>query len=270
MKGRMTRTMIEPAHVREQLRGMAASPVFAKGGRILALLECLVEAEITGASHAINQRRIAIHVFNRDRRFDPRVDAIVRVEMGRLRNKLLEYYATDGRADRVLLEVRRGEYRCRIRQRDLPTDLAATLIDFGGERAAAGDRWAFMSGPEQPPTLTELAVVMTRVFRTPRERVFEAWTNPEHMREWYQVPDWPLVTCEIDLRVGGEWRLVTRRCDGTEVIQRGVYREVMPPARIVYTEVWEGRSADEMLVSIRFAEREPGTTTMAMEMQRRT
>lgn len=64
-------------------------------------------------------------------------------------------------------------------------------------------------------------LVATRSFDAPRELVFEAWTSPGLLRRWYGPRGWSLVVCEIDLRVGGAWRFVSRKPDGREVGQRG-------------------------------------------------
>jgi uncharacterized protein YndB with AHSA1/START domain len=88
-------------------------------------------------------------------------------------------------------------------------------------------------------TPSDREVVMTRVFNAPRNLVFDALTRPDLLKRWYGPVGWSLVACEIDLRVGGGWRFVTRRPDGREIGQRGVYREIVPPERLVNTESWE-------------------------------
>jgi uncharacterized protein YndB with AHSA1/START domain len=87
------------------------------------------------------------------------------------------------------------------------------------------------------PSATE--VRMTRLFDAPRDLVFEAMTKPEHVKQWwgrlgegYSVP-----VCEIDLRVGGKWRFVNRHPRG-EVTFYGEYREITPPSRLVFTEIF--------------------------------
>ena len=87
------------------------------------------------------------------------------------------------------------------------------------------------------PSATE--VRMTRLFDAPRHLVFEAMTKPEHVKEWwgrlgegYSVP-----VCEIDLRVGGQWRFVNRHPKG-EVTFYGEYREITSPSRLVFTEIF--------------------------------
>jgi uncharacterized protein YndB with AHSA1/START domain len=82
---------------------------------------------------------------------------------------------------------------------------------------------------------------MTRLFDAPRDLVFEAMSTPEHVREWwgrlgegYSVP-----VCEIDLRLGGKWRFVNRTPSGETVTFSGEYRDIAPPERIVFTEIFE-------------------------------
>jgi uncharacterized protein YndB with AHSA1/START domain len=86
-------------------------------------------------------------------------------------------------------------------------------------------------------------IVMTRVLDAPRKLVFDAFTKPEILKKWFYGPDgWTLAVCRIDLRVGGKYRYVWRGKDGTEMGMGGVYKEVVPPERIVATgkfdEAW--------------------------------
>jgi uncharacterized protein YndB with AHSA1/START domain len=89
-------------------------------------------------------------------------------------------------------------------------------------------------------TPSDREIRMTRLFNAPRALVFEAMTRPEHVREWwgrlgegYSVP-----VCEIDFRVGGKWRFVNRHPKG-EAAFHGEYREINPPSRVVFTEIFE-------------------------------
>jgi len=106
-------------------------------------------------------------------------------------------------------------------------------------------------------------IVLTRVFDAPRELVFEAWTKPEHLTRWWGPRRSTLPVCEVDLRPGGAYRFVNRAADGTEHPFKGVYREVVPPERLVFTQIYdvEGWSDRECVVTLTLAERE-GATTM--------
>ena len=89
-------------------------------------------------------------------------------------------------------------------------------------------------------TPSDAEIQMTRLFDAPRHLVFEAMSQPEHVKQWwgclgqgYSVP-----VCEIDLRVGGRWRFVNRHPKG-EAAFHGEYREIQPPGHIVFTEIFE-------------------------------
>jgi uncharacterized protein YndB with AHSA1/START domain len=89
-------------------------------------------------------------------------------------------------------------------------------------------------------TPSDREIRMTRLFDAPRRLVFEAMTKPEHVKRWwgrlgegYSVP-----VCEIDLRPGGAFRFVNRHPKG-EVAFYGEYREITPPSRVVFTEIFE-------------------------------
>ena len=84
---------------------------------MVALLRYLVDTALAGTADDLNQYRIAIDVMGRDSRFDPALDSIVRVEMGRLRSKLVEFYATEGVADEVRVGLPKGRYRPSIEVR---------------------------------------------------------------------------------------------------------------------------------------------------------
>ena len=78
----------------------------------------------------------------------------------------------------------------------------------------------------------ERAIRMRRRFRAARELVFAALTTPALLQRWHVE----LVSAELDLRVGGAWRIVTRRADGREIGQHGTFREIAAPSRMVQTE----------------------------------
>jgi uncharacterized protein YndB with AHSA1/START domain len=114
-------------------------------------------------------------------------------------------------------------------------------------------------------TPTERELVMTRVFDAPRRLVFDALTEPELLQRWYAPRGWSWVVCEVDLRVGGAWRFVTRQPEGKEIGQRGVYREIVPPERLVNTESWEDWNPGELLITTALVE-QGGKTTLTSTM----
>lgn len=95
-------------------------------------------------------------------------------------------------------------------------------------------------GTLQVTTPTEREIVMTRVFDAPRRLVFEALTTPELLKRWLLgPPGWSMVVCEVDLKVGGAYRYVWRNTKGTDMGMGGVFREIVPPERLVATEVFD-------------------------------
>jgi len=112
----------------------------------------------------------------------------------------------------------------------------------------------------------DLEVVVIRDFRAPRVMVFDAWTKPELMTRWLVgPPGWTMPVCEMDLRVGGEYRWRWHNEAGTEFGFTGVFREVLRPARIVHTQVYDpgtlgGSMGAECLITVEFEEKSGVTT----------
>jgi uncharacterized protein YndB with AHSA1/START domain len=105
----------------------------------------------------------------------------------------------------------------------------------------------------------ERELVMRRIFRAPRARVFEAWTRPELVARWLGPRSWTMARCEIDLRVGGAWRYLMRGPDGSTMIMAGVFRQVEVPERLVTTERYDD-GPNETLNTITFTELDDRTT----------
>ena len=87
-------------------------------------------------------------------------------------------------------------------------------------------------------------IVVTRIFDAPRTVVFEAWTKPEHVANWWDPSGVPLAVCEIDLRPNGAFRWVNRAPDGGEGHSfSGTYREIVPPEKLVFSGASGGGNA---------------------------
>lgn len=82
-------------------------------------------------------------------------------------------------------------------------------------------------------------ILITREFDAPPRLVWRAITEPELVRRWFHANRAEVAGCDIDLRVGGTWRYVSRLPDGTEFAFSGEYREIVPGERIVTTECFE-------------------------------
>jgi uncharacterized protein YndB with AHSA1/START domain len=100
----------------------------------------------------------------------------------------------------------------------------------------------------------------TRVFDAPRELVWEAMTNPEHIKRWYGPRDTQIVSAEVDLRPGGRFRYVMLGREGYEVAFSGTYREVVRPERVVNTWCFEHYPDAEALETATWEEQDGRTT----------
>ena len=101
---------MSPEAIRAHLAEILTSRVFAKADRISRFLRYVVDASLEGRTNQINEYAIAVDVYDRPQAFDSRLDGIVRVEAGRLRSKLREYYETDGKNSSVRIEFPKGGY----------------------------------------------------------------------------------------------------------------------------------------------------------------
>ncbi len=116
-------------------------------------------------------------------------------------------------------------------------------------------------------TPSDTEITLTRLFDAPRHLVFEAMSKPEHIKRWwgnlgdgYSVP-----VCEVDLRVGGKWRFVNRHPQGDAEFY-GVYKEITPPARVVFTEIFAPFPDAESIVTTVLTE-EGGQTRLTATSQ---
>ncbi len=94
-----------------------------------------------------------------------------------------------------------------------------------------------------------------RLHRQPH-LLFEAWTKPEHLRNWWGCEGSSITHCAIDLRVGGAWSLIMQMADGSDHPFHGNYREILRPHRLVYTECYDMPrfGSPEWLTTVTFTE----------------
>jgi uncharacterized protein YndB with AHSA1/START domain len=93
-----------------------------------------------------------------------------------------------------------------------------------------------------------------RTFEAPRQKVFEAWTSPEALNQWWGPEGYATPSAEVDLRPGGRYRLGMKKLpDGEIFYLSGAYREVRAPEKLVYTWRWEyDAEFPETLVTVEF------------------
>lgn len=113
------------------------------------------------------------------------------------------------------------------------------------------------------PSDTEIR--MERKFDAPAELVFDVWTTPEHVRNWWGFPEHKMTECRIDLRVGGEYRYAALIPEIGEMAFRGEFKEIERPHRLVVTEVYEAYP-DTVAVNTLTLEESDGVTTMVVTM----
>jgi uncharacterized protein YndB with AHSA1/START domain len=113
--------------------------------------------------------------------------------------------------------------------------------------------------------ITDRELVIERLIDAPRDFVFRTWCDPRMALAWWGPADTPATHVQIEFRVGGAWSGRLRTIDGRELRQKGVFREILPPERLVFTFVWEDDSGrgNESLVSIYFGE-EAGRTRLSL------
>jgi uncharacterized protein YndB with AHSA1/START domain len=93
----------------------------------------------------------------------------------------------------------------------------------------------------------ERELTLVRIFDAPREVVFKAWTDPRQLAKWWGPKVFTNPVCEVDLRPGGAWRIVMRAPDGTEYPCSGVYREIVEPERLVFTNNATDRDGNPLI-----------------------
>jgi uncharacterized protein YndB with AHSA1/START domain len=105
-------------------------------------------------------------------------------------------------------------------------------------------------------------LVIERVFKAPPERVFKAWTDADILARWWGPEGFH---AKLDVRVGGAWKSTMVGPKGEAHVVSGVYREIVPPKRLVMTWSWEtdGRRGHETVIELTF-EPAAGGTRMRM------
>jgi len=123
---------------------------------------------------------------------------------------------------------------------------------------------------EENSVKTAPLLLITRILNAPRSLVWEVWTSGEHMARWCAPKGFTIPVSEGEVRPGGAWRSCMVSPEGVEHWVGGVYREVVPPERLVFTHVWdEGEDIPrhETLVTLEFSDAEGGKTRMAFKQE---
>jgi uncharacterized protein YndB with AHSA1/START domain len=113
---------------------------------------------------------------------------------------------------------------------------------------------------------TDREILLTRVFDAPRELVFNAWIDPEHIAQWFGPSGFTTTIHEMDVRPGGVWRFIMHGPDGVDYPNKIVYLEIVKPQRLVYDHFSDDvDESGQFHVSMTFAELD-GKTLLSMQM----
>ena len=115
---------IDPREIRDELERVLPSSIFSTADRMKRFLRFVVEETLEGRGDKLNELLLGMAVYDRDGKFDPRLDSIVRVDAGRLRAKLREFYGSEGVNSSIGIEIPKGSYKAvfkRLQNRDQET-----------------------------------------------------------------------------------------------------------------------------------------------------
>ena len=117
-----------------------------------------------------------------------------------------------------------------------------------------------VSNPMTLTTPSDREIVLTRVFDAPREQVFKAFVDPTLVAQWWGPRGFTTIVDKLEAKPGGAWRYIVRGSNGEEDAFRGVFREVTPPERLVFTFEWEGLPGHVLVETVTLEERDGKTT----------
>ena len=117
-------------------------------------------------------------------------------------------------------------------------------------------------GNESKTAPADRVLEITRVYKAPRQLVFRAITEREHIARWMAPNGFTMPVCEGDLRVGGKWRCCMVSPEGRNLWLGGVYTEIVPDRKVVSTHAWDdddGKPGHETLLTISLEDADGGT-----------
>lgn len=119
------------------------------------------------------------------------------------------------------------------------------------------------------PQKTETSLQLRRTLAVPREKVFRAWTEVEEIKKWFCPTGFTVLHADLDLRVGGNYRITMKSPDGKNIDHFGSYREIRPPVKLVFTWILDNQDCAgnqgvtvETLVTVEFQDHGGSTTVV--------
>jgi len=234
----------EERAIREQLNTVLASPLFTHAERLGRFLRFVVCETLSGSADRINQYAIAIEVFDRDETFDPTIDAIVRVEAGRLRSKLLEYYDNLGRDDPIRLELPKRKYEATFRRRSRGDVRRAREEENADAEIFSGYDAA---GTAKLPTPTIAVLPFVNMSPDPEQEYFADGVTEDLITDLSRVPGIAVISRHSTFSYKGTANTVQQVCKelGANLVLEGSVRKVMDKVRIT-AQLIEGSSGQHL------------------------
>jgi uncharacterized protein YndB with AHSA1/START domain len=125
-----------------------------------------------------------------------------------------------------------------------------------------------MSNETDPVDAGNLVLVVRRTINATARRLFEAWTRPEQLRSWWGPRPVRCVDAQVDLRVGGHYRIVNEIPNGVDVVITGVFTQIDEPRKLVYSWSVSPGGGQPELVTVRFDRIDDVTTEVIVSHER--
>lgn len=117
------------------------------------------------------------------------------------------------------------------------------------------------------PKASQPELRITMIMQVPRQEVFDAWITPENLKQWMCPEGASVSFVEFDVRIGGAFR-VDMRVDGADTVHTGIYWEILPPEKLVFTWISKNTLDRASLVTVEFLARGEATTELVLTQQR--
>ncbi len=230
--------------IREQLSRLLGSSLFTHAERLGRFLKFVVDETLEGRADRLNQFAIAIDVFDRDESFDPTVDAIVRVEAGRLRSKLLEYYDELGSGDPIRIELPKRSYAATFQFRSA-TEASVSLENAAQDSAILSSNDSNKTTSLIEPTIAVLPFV--NMSPDPEQEYFADGVTEDLITDLSKLPGISVISRQSTFSYKGAAVSVQQVCDelGANLVLEGSVRKVGNRVRIT-AQLIEGSSGHHL------------------------
>ena len=234
----------EESRIRDQLITVLESPLFAHAERLGRFLKYVVDETLCGRADRLNQYAIATDVFDRDETFDPAIDAIVRVEAGRLRSKLLEYYADLGSDDPIRIELPKRSYDATFQHRTVG-DNSRTAADAEFDRAIFSRDDLAGTSKLSDPTIAVLPFV--NLSPDPEQEYFADGVTEDLITDLSKLPGIAVISRHSTFTYKGASVTVQRVCEelGANLVLEGSVRKVGNKVRVT-AQLIEGSTGQHL------------------------